>query len=662
MGSLMDGDHFGISLARLADMDGDGVDEVAVGAPYDNGLGVDRGALWILSISRQGSVRWHQKVGERSGGAQLTLRDGDHFGFSVCKFSDIHKENTPDIFVGAPYEDEPSFMDVGALYAIYLKRDGTMKKVERLGRTAYTGAGGTSQAFMNIGWTVAAIGDINQDGWTDMMFGMPGFNDAAVSPVRSRSGAAFLVRTREDGRPISTAHQFRLSAGNTAFLATSASRVIGQTVASVGDINQDGIPDMAFGDRGHSGSRGRVLLNFMRRDGTVLRRINLESGARGLPTWNRGYFGQGITSAGDLNQDGIPDIIVGSPLFRPSGMTTADWGAVWFLFMDAKGNVNGFERIDGGSSLDLRASLQSQGSTFAYLGWSVAFLGDMNGDGTLEVAAGVPYFHSAFQGAVYILHVNRRGRLDRFDLYFRTEPAFYLSFVNSYRFGHHVAAVGDIDGDGVTELAVTGFPFATPDAIGCYILYLNPDGSVKIDSSGSTTTNKHTVLRYRGNARSGRLGDPSYFRFITPARAGDLNEDGVADLLLGLPDMTVGSQNRNEGAFAIAFMNTDGTVRDYQQFDSSHEILRGQLRHSQRFGEFISMMPDMDADGMGEVLIGDSRDAGVSTNQGAVWIVSLKKLFALGRPATNLGESEVRKCMIHPGLAISIWQLGTMTT
>ena len=82
--TLEDSDTFGVSVAGLGDLDGDGVTDLAVGAPPDDDGGTDRGAVFVLFLNANGTVKAEQKITDTAGGLVATLDDGDNFGVSVA--------------------------------------------------------------------------------------------------------------------------------------------------------------------------------------------------------------------------------------------------------------------------------------------------------------------------------------------------------------------------------------------------------------------------------------------------------------------------------------------------------------------------------------------------------------------------------------------------
>ena len=118
-GILDDVDLFGWSAASLGDLDGDGVGDLAVGAPFDGDGGTLRGAVWILFLNTDGTVKSHQKISATQGGFTGILDDGDQFGVSAASLGDLDGDGVGDLAVGA-YRDDDGGPNRGAVWVLFL--------------------------------------------------------------------------------------------------------------------------------------------------------------------------------------------------------------------------------------------------------------------------------------------------------------------------------------------------------------------------------------------------------------------------------------------------------------------------------------------------------------------------------------------------------------
>ena len=235
--------------------------------------------------------------------------------------------------------------------------------------------------------------------------------------------------------------------------------IFGGSVASIGDLDGDGVPDLAVGaqlddDGGTNSARGAVWILFMNSDGTVAshEKISDTAGNFGGALDNGDIFGGSVASIGDLDGDGVPDLAVGAQLDDDGGTNSAR-GAVWILFMNSDGTVASHEKISDtagnfGGALD-------NGDIF---GGSVASIGDLDGDGVPDLAVGAQLDDdggtNSARGAVWILFMNSDGTVASHEKISDTAGNFGGDLDILDRFGTSVAVIGDLDGDGVPDLAV----------------------------------------------------------------------------------------------------------------------------------------------------------------------------------------------------------------
>lgn len=130
---LDNGDYFGSAVAEIGDLDGDGIKDLAVGAYLDDDGGTNFGAVYILFMNQNGTVKAKQKISALSGGLAAGLGANDRFGRAVTDLGDVDGDGIPDIAVGA-YQDDDGGNNRGAIYILFLKADGTVKRNRRFPR------------------------------------------------------------------------------------------------------------------------------------------------------------------------------------------------------------------------------------------------------------------------------------------------------------------------------------------------------------------------------------------------------------------------------------------------------------------------------------------------------------------------------------------------
>lgn len=192
---LSAGDRFGTGIT-VADLDGDGIDDILCGAPGDDDGGTDYGAVYQLYRNADGSIDRIVKLSATSGGFTGFLNSGDDFGISTAVLGDLDQDGNITIAVGAPGDDD-GLLNSGAVWVIFLKADGTMKRQRKIsllqGNFQHSGLGFDD----GFGTRIAAVGDLNGDGTVDLVSGVPGDDDGG--PDR---GAFFSVMVEQCVIPV----------------------------------------------------------------------------------------------------------------------------------------------------------------------------------------------------------------------------------------------------------------------------------------------------------------------------------------------------------------------------------------------------------------------------------------------------------------------------
>ena len=256
---------------------------------------------------------------------------GDHSGRSVASAGDVNGDGFSDMIIGADGAD-PNGSYSGASYVVFGSGSGFASNIDL---SSLTGANGFklsgAAAFNSSGFSVASAGDVNGDGFDDVIVGSPG-----ASPHGSHSGASYVVFGKASGfaanldlSSLSGADGFQLS-------GVAADDYSGDSVSSAGDVNGDGYADViigAFPADPHGGSSGASYVVFGKAGGFAAN-VNLSSldGTSGFKLSGEAAGDQSglpVASAGDINGDGYGDLIIGARGADPNGSYS---GASYVVF------------------------------------------------------------------------------------------------------------------------------------------------------------------------------------------------------------------------------------------------------------------------------------------------------------------------------------------
>lgn len=402
-------DHFADVLADAGDVNGDGYSDVLIGAPYFDDGQPGAGKVYLYNGSASGpstTVAW-SKSGEKT---------DVHFGSAVASAGDVNNDGYADVIIGAP-DFSNGHTAEGLAFVFHGSSTG-------LGdRAAWTTEPDVAQT--RHGAAVASAGDVNGDGFGDVVVGGPGYSHGQLSEGSIRVYHGGLdglsktpARTIEGG--VDGAH-------------------LGVAVAA-GDANGDGYADVVAGADGLSNPQsgeGRVSVFH----GSI-------TGIPATATWSfesdRESSGLGSSLAlVDVNADGNDDLLVGAPLFESAvnGNQVENSGRV-YLFL---GSLTGFS-----SASWFRGGTQE----YDQLGHQVSSAGDLNGDGYGDFLISVPDDQSVnYPSATY-----QRGRVEVFygsEAGPSTEPTWTLQgTVQEAHFGASLAGGGDFNGDGFSDFVV----------------------------------------------------------------------------------------------------------------------------------------------------------------------------------------------------------------
>lgn len=379
------------------DVNGDGFDDVIIGSPgADPSSRFGAGTATIVHGSATGLAATPARVLEG-------LATNDGFGMAVSNAGDVNGDGFADVIVGAPNAQARGFNRAGTSRVFHGSPSGVSASA------AVTIDGFYASALS--GSALASAGDVNADGYADVIVGAYGASPGGYSQAGTASvyhGSASGLRT-----PAALVLQ-----------GVSPTVRLGWSVASAGDVNGDGFSDIIVGvPYGSASSRyqaGDAMVHLGSASGVNASAQRTLSGAMA-----NAFFGQSVSSAGDVNNDGYSDVVIGAPRTTTGACDFCGSASIF------RGSASGI-----GATVSRRLDGPASGSNF---GNQVCRVGDVDQDGNSDIAVASPN-SSSDQVGVYL----GSGL-----------PAFGLTTTRrGDRFGEALNTAGDVNGDGRSDLIV----------------------------------------------------------------------------------------------------------------------------------------------------------------------------------------------------------------
>jgi len=367
--------QFGRSVSSAGDINGDGYDDVVVGAFISNLKATETGAAFIYYGGSSMSTTSTYDV-------YLEYASTDtyaYFGNSVSSGGDVNGDGYDDVIVGAYY----SGLKAPGAGAAFIYHGGPAMETTST-YNIYLEYASTDNAY--FGYSVSSAGDVNGDGYDDIVVGAD-----SSSLKASWAGAAFIYH---GGPSMQTTSTYNIYLE----YASTDNAVFGHSVSSAGDINGDGYNDVVVGASESNLKATDAGAAFIFHGGPSMQTtstydVYLEYAS----TDASAYFGESVSSGGDVNGDGYDDVIVGA------------------YYSDLKATGAGAAFIyHGGPSMSTTSTynvyLEYASTDYAAFGWSVSSGGDINGDGYDDVVVGADSsdLKASSAGAVF-LHMGAKS-------------------------------------------------------------------------------------------------------------------------------------------------------------------------------------------------------------------------------------------------------------
>jgi hypothetical protein len=476
-----------LRYGKLVVTDAVGADVPARMEPIAGGIRIaveDSGAIYPLTIDPLATTPSWTIVGEHM---------DDQLGESVASAGDVNGDGYADIIVGA-------YVNSNYNGKVYLFLGGPSGPSTTPSWTA-VGAGGEE-----FGESVASAGDVNKDGYADVIIGAPNYSHNTIG------GKAYVFLGGPGGLSTTPAWTAVGEAVNEDF---------GYAVASAGDVNKDGYADVIVGGYNYNSGTGKAYL--------------YRGSASGLSTtasWTAvgemvsDQFGRVVGTAGDVNKDGYADVIIGAPGWDGSPTGNSFIGRVYLY----TGSASGLSATAAAIGTGEHAS--------DYYGWSAGTAGDVNKDGYADIVVGAYGYPGQGYGKVYVYY----GKSSLTNFFGTPSWSVLGQNLGMNSFGFHVATAGDVNKDGYADVVISS---GLGIGVGYAQVFLG-------GASGLATTPSWTA--------QGDTTTSNQYGYCV-ATAGDVNGDGYADVLVG-----DSGTNYNTGA---AYLYLGGPNVDHLAFASN---------------------------------------------------------------------------------------------
>ncbi len=440
-------DHLGFNVASAGDFNGDGLEDVIVGARFDdNNFATNSGSAYIF-FGRNSNAPSNLSVDSSADVILNGQSDGDRFGNTVASAGDFNGDGLDDVIVGALFDDNNSEFDSGSAYIFFGRNPGAPLTL-RADADANIILDGQSAGDL-FGNSVGSAGDFNGDGLDDVIVGA----NSDDNNGENNSGSAFIFFGQNP------ANQLTLRAdlnANVILNGQSANDQFSVSVATAGDFNGDGLDDVVVGatgdDNNSQTNSGSAYVFFGR---SAVTQLNLRADADAniiLDGQSTGdLFGGSVASAGDFNNDGRDDIIIGARSDDNNGL---DRSGSAFIFFGQNPVTQLILRADANADVIMNgAGFRDQ------FGFSVSSSGDFNADGFGDVIVGSFLDDNNSEdnsGSAFLFFGrNPSGQL---TLQADSDADYIFNGQNSNdQFGISVSGVGDFNGDGVDDVIIGAY-------------------------------------------------------------------------------------------------------------------------------------------------------------------------------------------------------------
>jgi hypothetical protein len=536
--------YMGREVSTAGDVNGDGYSDIVVGAEsFNNGQSAE-GAFWIYQGSASG-INTTPMLFVESNQASWWMGKG------VGCAGDINGDGYSDVLIGL-YGYENGQTTEGGTYVYYGSSTGIT--------SATPGAileGNANSARM--GESVSGAGDVNGDGYSDVVVGLLGYTNG-----QSQEGAAYIYHGSASGINTTLAAKVEPNIANAN---------MGTDVGCAGDVNGDGYSDIVVGAYNYTNGQTNEGAIFIYKGSST----GINTTAFSMMQSNSTYanLGNSNSSAGDVNGDGYSDVIAGA-YFYSNGQTY-------------EGGASVYHGSASGISTTVSAILESN-QVNANLGYSVAGAGDVNGDGYSDIIVGAHGYDNgqSDEGAAFVYHGSANGLSTSASAMLESNQA-------GAQMGYSVSTAGDVNGDGYSDVVVGahGYDNGQTDEGAAFIYYGSASG---LSTSAAVMLESDQVSAYLGYSVAG---------------AGDVNGDGYSDMVVGAYGYSNGQTF--EGVAFVHHGSASGISTTVSAVLESNQA-------SSTFGFSVSGAGDVNGDGYSDVVVGAYQYDNGQISEGAAFV------------------------------------------